>query len=119
MDQERGGGGVIDENDAVFGDLPAALEAPTPVVNLNGMSGEELSRQWHDAMQANRDAHLALVACMPHGRDFQTHDDPEATQKARRAHQRAIEANATIFNYLSERVAALADQGYYAGVKRT
>jgi ferritin len=82
----------------------------TPVVNLNGSSPNELIRQNTQAGEAIHQAITALTHAAPHGRDYQTHQDPEAFAQAQREHRDRIQALIRVRGELQEIVLDLMEQ---------
>jgi len=61
------------------------LELVPEKVNLNGTAKETLLANYVGVLNALRALETAMGLCNPHGRDYQTHTDPDAALKARRA----------------------------------
>jgi len=61
------------------------LELVPEKVNLNGSAKETLLANYIGVLNAIRALETAMGLANPHGRDYQTHSDPEAAIKARRA----------------------------------
>jgi hypothetical protein len=67
------------------------MDLITPTVNLNGSSAESLIEQrLKVGLQLDKTI-AALFEAMPHGRDYQTHSDVAAGNKAREAWRERIE----------------------------
>jgi hypothetical protein len=81
----------------------------SPRLNLNGTSKQELLRVHLDAMQAIDAAVVALAACTPHGRDFQTVANPDVFKAARQQHTDRILALKVVYEQL-EQIALDIDQ---------
>jgi hypothetical protein len=89
-----------------------------PQVNLNGESGLVLSQRWADINDAAAHLLRLLAAAQPHGRDYQTVEDPQtALGDATDAHWAAREAAAVVASYAVAMMHSLSDQGYYKGVR--
>lgn len=58
------------------------LIVPSPRINLNGTSREELIEQQKAVMQAADELYRALAKAQPHGRDYQTGEDSVEAYKA-------------------------------------
>lgn len=56
-----------------------------PRINLNGTENTELLQGWSQAYKALLHAAQAVGKTMPHGRDFQTCDDPAVEYRYARA----------------------------------
>jgi len=64
---------------------PITLELIPEKVNLNGSAKETLVANYIGVLEAIRALDKAMSLCQPHGRDYQTHYDPDAAIKARKA----------------------------------
>lgn len=76
-------------------------------VNLNGSSRESLVAGYVKILEALRAVSAAMSEAAPHGRDYQTHTNPEASFEARRAwaqRQMLISEMLTDFGHSAEMV---------------
>jgi hypothetical protein len=82
----------------------------TPTVHLNGTSGDALLRACIDAAMALTKARDALCETAPHGRDYYVQSDPDALQKAQRAHQDRLTRIEQIHDEIEEIGIAVSEQ---------
>ena len=71
-----------DQARAIMRSLPDLVP---PKLNLNGTSKEELLFSYTVVLRTLREVDKAMADATPHGRDYQTHSNPDAAINARRA----------------------------------
>ena len=82
-----------------------------PIINNNGSSKESLQDQYRFVMGLAKEATEAACANRPHGRDYQTHSDPDAATKARDEYEaHVVQPLAQAAAYLEKLLIHISDQ---------
>ena len=83
--------------------------ATIPTIHLNGTSGDDLRREYHNAYKAIGDAIDALVAATHNGRDFYP-QGPDAYSQARKERDEAFWQLRAAQAYVGAMLAGICDQ---------
>ena len=82
-----------------------------PIVNNNGTSKEDLLFNYRVVMGYAKKAVEEACAARPHGRDYQTHSDPDAATKARDEYEaHVVQPLAQATAYLEKLLIHISDQ---------